>query len=153
MSLTTPIRPGTVSTSSVHESDLNKRVRVGGTEYILVKASADIAAVTPGGAVEWSGLGTIGKIADAAATKGEVAGVIPADAEFTSLSTGDYLLVVRRGLTTAETEDAVAAYAGLAVHGSDAKLDDATVTDATTIAWAAEAAGSAGTISVFVDLP
>lgn len=149
---TVPVRPGSVSTQAIHEADLKTRVWQGKTQYILVKASGVIAAAA-GKVLAWddASAGTVDAVAGAAATKGEVAGVVPSNF-VGGIASGDYLVLERAGISTINVAGAVAAAAALAVHGAAGAVDDTTVTDATTIAWANVAAAS-GTVEATLDLP
>lgn len=126
---------------------------VGGvTTLKLVKSSAPITAANAF-CVLWDAAesNTVGAITGAAADRATVAGV--AILPSANVATATFFWVARRGPVLATSVGTITAKTALATHGAAGGLDDATVTDATRIAFSTAAIGAATTGVVIMVLP
>lgn len=144
-----PMSLTTVSTDPKLAADVGKSWEVEGVEYILLKSAS--AVVAPAGRyVVWGvAANTSGALAAAAALRSTVAALVPS-VLVGNLAIGDYYLGIRGGNTLAVYAAAAAAATYVALHA--AGLDDATVTQPTTVGQTMEAVAAPGLARVRVIL-
>lgn len=126
---------------------------VGDKAYMLVKSTGSITGA--GLFVQFADAeaATVDAVTGAAEVKGAVAGLC--DSAQVAIVSGDYFFVQRKGRGTATTATTgLVAQVAVATTGTAGKIDDATVTYATAIAWTTAAQASAdSSVEVLVDLP
>jgi hypothetical protein len=141
MSTILPLNVGDKSTATALAADLGKQWEVEGVTYILLQAAAALTA--PAGLfVLWhTTANKTGALAGAAAVRSTVAALVPSTVAG-NIAIGDYFLGIRGGWATATYANATAANAYVAVHA--AGVDDATVTQPTTVGQSQVAVGATG---------
>lgn len=141
MSNKLPISIGLPSQDPKLAADLGKQWEIEGVTYILLKSASAVAAPA-GRFVVWGvAANTSGALAAAAAPRNTVSALVPSTF-IGNLAIGDYYIGVREGWALALFAAASAAATYVAVHAGG--VDDATVTQPTTVGQTQEAVAAPG---------